>query len=73
MKKIICDAAFCTDVKLVLVNFVNDTTWSDKERVKNPQEWRKHYDDIFKAMGITRKEVEEQGLVELEYSAPFVY
>ena len=73
MKQIISNAVFCANVKLVLVNFVNDTTWSVEERVKDPQEWINHYDAIFKSMGITRKEVEEQGLVELEYSAPFVY
>lgn len=73
MKQIISNAVFCANVKLVLVNFVNDTTWSVEERVKDPREWINHYDEIFKSMGITRKEVEEQGLVELEYSAPFVY
>lgn len=73
MKQIISNAVFCANVKLVLANFVNDTTWSVEERVKDPQEWINHYDAIFKSMGITRKEVEEQGLVELEYSAPFVY
>lgn len=73
MKGIISNAAFCDDVKLVLVNFVNDTTWDEKERINNPQEWREHYNKIFEAMGITRKKVEEQGLIEIEYSAPFVY
>ena len=73
MKEIISNAAFCADVKFVLINFVNDTTWEEKERVKDPQIWRNHYDKIFEAMGITRKKVEDQGLIELEYSAPFVY
>lgn len=73
MKQIISDASFCGDVKLVLINFVHDMTWNEKERVDNPQDWRKHYNDIFKAMGISREKVEEQGLIEIEYSSPFVY
>ena len=73
MKQIISNAAFCTDVKLVLINFVNDTTWSEEERVNNPQQWREHYNHIFKEMGISREKVEEEGLIELEYSTPFVF
>ena len=73
MKQIISNAAFCADVKLVLINFVNDTTWDEEKRVNNPLQWKEHYDHIFEAMGIKRKAVEEQGLIELEYSAPFVF
>jgi hypothetical protein len=35
--------------------------------------WKDHYDNIFQAMGIDRKKVEEQGLIELEYSTPYVF
>lgn len=73
MKQIITNAAFCADVKLVLINFVNDTTWDEEKRVNAPIQWKKHYDHIFETMGIKRKTVEEQGLIELEYSAPFVF
>lgn len=73
MKQIISDATFCANVKLVLMNFVNDMTWDEKERVDDPQKWRTHYDHIFEVMGITREKVEEQGLIEIEYSSPFVF
>ena len=46
MKQIISNAVFCANVKLVLVNFVNDTTWSVEERVKDPREWINHYDEV---------------------------
>ena len=73
MKQVISNAAFCADVKLVLINFVNDTTWDEEKRVNYPIQWKEHYDNIFKSMGINRKAVEDQGLIELEYSAPFVF
>ena len=73
MKKIVSNASFCADVKLVLINFVNDTTWDEEKRVNDPSQWKEHYDHIFETMGIRRKDVEEQGLIELEYSTPFVF
>lgn len=70
MKEVQSNASFYEGVKLVFLNFVNDYTWEESEVVKDPEEWTKHYNTIFKKMGLKREEVEAQGLIELNYYAP---
>lgn len=70
MKEVQSNASFYEGVKLVFLNFVNDYTWEESEVVKDPEEWTKHYNTIFKKMGLKREEVEAQGLIELNFYAP---
>ena len=72
MKEISEKAQFYNGVKLVLLNFVNDPTWGDKERVQDNHTWIKSYDEKFKNMGISRNQLINEGVIEIEYSAPFI-
>lgn len=73
MKELSSKAQFYENVKLILLNFVNDPTWDEKERVTDVKDWKDHYNSIFDSMGISRDAVEKEGLVEIEYSAPYIY
>lgn len=73
MKELSVNARFYDDVKLVLLNFVNDPTWEKKERVSSAGQWTDHYNHIFTDMKIERNKAMEQGLIELNYSAPYIY
>lgn len=72
MKELASNARFYEKVNLVLLNFVNDPTWDIKERVPNAAIWKEHYDKIFKSMNITKEHLEKEGVIEIEYSAPFI-
>lgn len=72
MKELSSKACFYEKVKLVLINFVNDSTWDAKERVPNATIWKEHYNNIFKSMNITKEQLEKEGVLEIEYSAPFI-
>ncbi|WP_238860172.1 hypothetical protein [Clostridium sp. YIM B02569] len=48
------------DVKLVLLNIVNDPTWGDKKA--SEMEWTQHYDDIFTEL-LGSKELPEDVIV----------
>lgn len=73
MKELSSNAQFYENVKLILLNFVNDSTWEEKERVSTPAEWKNHYDEIFEKMGISREQTVKEGLLEIEYSSPFIF
>lgn len=72
MKEIQRYAALYDDVQLVLLNFVNDFTWDEKEVVTDASTWTEHYNKIFKEMNITREQVKKEGLIELNYQAPHI-
>ena len=73
MKELSTNARFYDNVKLVLLNFVNDPTWDEKERVSAAEQWTEHYNHIFTDMKLERNKALEQGLIELYYSAPYIY
>ena len=72
MKELSANARFYDNVKLVILNFVNDPTWDEKERVSSAEQWSDHYNQIFAEMKVERNKAMEQGLVELNYSAPYI-
>lgn len=72
MKELSANARFYDNVKLVILNFVNDPTWDEKERVSSAEQWSDHYNQIFSEMKVERNKAMEQGLVELNYSAPYI-
>ena len=49
-------------VVLVFLNFVNDTTWSNKEIVKTKEVWKNHYSFILQKMGINFSQLEEHNV-----------
>lgn len=60
-------------VKLVFLNFVNDTTWDINERVKDDNEWNEHYNNLFRDMHLCLDTMHERGVLIINYSAPYVY
>ena len=53
---------------MVFLNFVNDRTWNSKQMVINEDIWRKHYDDIFRKMGLTDKQLSSNGIMNLTFN-----
>lgn len=72
MKELQTYATYYEDVELVLLNFVNDYTWDEKEVVTSAKDWTNHYDEMFKDMEILREDVEKEGVIELNYYAPHI-
>lgn len=73
MKELSTNARFYDNVKLVLLNFVNDPTWDKNERVSSAEQWTNHYNHIMEDMKVERSKATEQGLIELNYSAPYIF
>ena len=73
MKELSTNARFYDNVKLVLLNFVNDPTWDKNERVSSAEQWTNHYNHIREDMKVERSKATEQGLIELNYSAPYIF
>ena len=55
-------------VAMVFLNFVNDRTWNSKQMVINEDIWRKHYDDIFRKMGLTDEQLSSNGIMNLTFN-----
>ena len=50
------DSKAFNNVVMVFLNFVNDQTWqNDNKMVDTSEKWDNHYDDILSDMGIDRK------------------
>jgi hypothetical protein len=68
MKELSHEAIY-KDVKLVFLNFVNDSTWEENIMVKKAEDWDKKFETIFKEMGNIASKVQENGLSVLNIDA----
>lgn len=63
LKELQKDYTYFNDVKLVFLNFVNDKTLTSAPPVSNANDWKNHYNKIFKEMSIKKQILETEGVM----------